>query len=81
MYTLFYDLSSGGYQKEGFQKLAVNLSMDKAEKWFEETYGHDPYRMTCDCCGPDYSVYEFDSLEELRNHYNNVILAEIACAD
>jgi hypothetical protein len=57
-YTIFYDMSSGGSEKESFTKLAVRLPETEAVDWFEEKYGHSPYNVTCSCCGEDYAVYE-----------------------
>ena len=57
-YTIFYDMSSGGSEKESFTKLAVKLSESEAVEWFEKTFGRDPHNVTCQCCGADYAVYE-----------------------
>jgi len=58
MYTRFFDLCSGGSQKEDFSTLYVELDEDRAVEWFYEKYGHSPHNVTCTCCGSDYSVYE-----------------------
>ena len=57
-YTIFYDMSSGGSEKESFSKLAVRLPENEAREWFEKTYNRDPDNVTCSCCGEDYAVYE-----------------------
>jgi len=57
-YTVFYDMSSGGSEKENFTKLAVRLPEREAVEWFEKTFGRDPHYVTCQCCGADYAVYE-----------------------
>ena len=57
-YTIFYDMSSGGSEKESFTKLAVKLPESEAVEWFEKTFGRDPHNVTCRCCGADYAVYE-----------------------
>jgi hypothetical protein len=58
MFTKFYDLSSGGSAKEEFCTLYVELPISEAIEWFIDKYGHDPYNITCECCGSDYSVWE-----------------------
>ena len=58
MFTCFFDLSSGGSEKEDFCTLYVELPEDDAVEWFENKYGHSPFNVTCTCCGSDYSVYE-----------------------
>ena len=62
-YTIFHDMSSGGYDKEEFIKLAVRLPEEKAAEWFEEKYGRSPYHVTCECCGQDYAVYKSETPE------------------
>lgn len=64
MWTLFFDMSSGGYKKESFSKLIVELPEAKAVEWFEQKYGHNPYDVTCSCCGSDYAVCEYDTVPD-----------------
>lgn len=58
MFTRFFDMSSGGSEKEDFCTLYVELHENDAIEWFENKYGHSPYNVTCTCCGSDYSVCE-----------------------
>jgi len=74
--TLFWDMYSGGSKKQSFSKLAVELPEKEAIEWFEEKYGN-PFFVTCDCCGPDYSVSEFDSLEDLKSYHKDAQIAEL----
>ncbi len=71
-WTSFYDMSSGGGNKEDFQYLFVEAPYREAISVFYSRYGHHPLRITCNCCGPDYSVdSEDDSLEEITYFYRN----------
>jgi hypothetical protein len=63
-WTKFFDMSSGGEEKEDFAYLFVNLPINKAVKWFEKKFGHNPNNVTCPCCGKDYSIDEIESNPE-----------------
>ena len=66
-YTIFYDMSSGGSEKESFTKLAVKLPESEAVEWFEKTFGRDPHNVTCQCCGADYAVSRAEPCSGLRD--------------
>jgi len=68
MFTKFFDMSSGGREKEEYTTITVNLPEEEAVKWFEEKFGHHPYNVTCNCCGEDYSVSEAKELETLLKY-------------
>lgn len=65
MWTRFMDMRSGGRLKEDFQYLYVELPEDQAKVFFYNRFGHNPERVTCTCCGDDYSISSDDSLEQL----------------
>lgn len=70
-YTRFFDMSSGGKEKEAWTIITVNLPEDEAVKWFEDQFGHHPYNITCYCCGEDYAVSQYATLEQAStNKYN-----------
>jgi len=63
-FTLFWDMHSGGYTKEPpFDKIFIEAPEDEAEVIFYNRFGHNPHRVTCTCCGPDYSISEEPTLE------------------
>lgn len=65
MWTRFFDMSSGGGEKTEWSIIYVEAdSEDQAVDIFSERFG-DPYNITCDCCGSDFSVGSQDSLEEI----------------
>lgn len=66
MFTYFYDMCSGGGKKTEWDVIFVELPYKYAVTWFEDTYGRDPEYVTCECCGPDFSIEEVDSLEHLK---------------
>lgn len=66
--TLFSDLYSGGSRSSNFDYGYILAEEQSAVEQFSETYG-DPYTIGCPCCGSNYSVIEFDSLEELLSYH------------
>ena len=64
MWTHFMDMNSGGWRKEDFAHLYIEAPKDAAVAVFFSRYGHDPARVSCTCCGDDYSVSEAPTLEE-----------------
>jgi hypothetical protein len=64
-WTSFWDMNSGGGQKEDVSHIFIQASETEAKAVFFSRFGHNPDRVTCTCCGPDYSVDEKPSLWEL----------------
>lgn len=58
MYTKFMDMCSGGGVKLGAEYIYIQAKGDEAESVFEEILGRDPNNITCNCCGPDFCVYD-----------------------
>jgi hypothetical protein len=72
MWTLFWDMYSGGHIKEKpYDKIYIEASQDEAEIIFYNKFGHNPHRVTCTCCGPDYSIDNSESLEEASAYHRN----------
>lgn len=63
MWTRFWDMNSGGGQKEPFEMIFVEAPAEEAALIFTRRFGHDPHRVTCLCCGPDYAIDGFETLE------------------
>lgn len=64
MWTRFFDMHSGGGRKEDFEYLYIEADIKTAKIIFYNRFGHNPERVTCTCCGEDYSITEYNSLEE-----------------
>ena len=58
MFTRFFDMSSGGKEKEKWRTIIIEASEKEACEIFEERFGHSPYNITCFCCGEDYCISE-----------------------
>lgn len=64
MWTRFMDMHSGGSLKEPQQYIYIEAERREAELIFQNRFGHNPYRVTCTCCGEDYSIDESETLEQ-----------------
>ena len=68
MWTRFMDMHSGGGQKEKWPYIIIEASEREARVIFYNRFGHNPERVTCTCCGEDYSISEAESLEQITAH-------------
>ena len=65
MWTRFMDMHSGGRTKEqGFEYIYIEAPQQEAELIFYNRFRHSPHRVTCTCCGEDYSISEEKTLEQ-----------------
>lgn len=64
MWTEFHDMHSGGGQKEKFSHCFIEADEEQAKSVFFARFGHNPKRVTCTCCGSDYSISTHHSLQE-----------------
>lgn len=71
MWTQFWDMHSGGGQKEKWAKIYIEAPMEEAKVIFYNRFGHSAERVTCTCCGEDYSLSEDKSLAQLTGYHRN----------
>jgi len=64
VWTHFLDMQSGGTQKEKWGDIYIEAPIKEASLVFYNRFGHSPYRVTCTCCGEDYSLNESKNLEQ-----------------
>lgn len=57
-WTRFHDMHSGGGQKLDWGHIFIQAPREEAIEIFKKTFSRDPDHVTCDCCGPDYSISE-----------------------
>lgn len=68
-WTRFMDMHSGGGCKEyPFEYIYIQYPKDVAERVFYLMFGHNPDRVTCTCCGNDYSVDESKDLKQATGY-------------
>jgi len=71
MWTQFWDMHSGGGQKEKWAKIYIEAPEEEARVIFFNRFGHNTDRVTCTCCGPDYSLDSHESLAQLTGFHRN----------
>lgn len=59
------DMHSGGRSKERWEYIYIQAPEAQAKIVFYNRFGHSPDRVSCTCCGQDYSVNESPTLEEV----------------
>ena len=64
MWTQFMDMHSGGGSKEGWEYIYIEAPKEEAKVIFYNRFDHNPERVTCTCCGDDYSISESNTLEK-----------------
>lgn len=65
-------MHSGGSTKvKPYNKLYMEAPQRIAEIVFYNRFGRNPHRITCTCCGEDYSLSEYDSLEQASAYHRN----------
>ena len=69
VWTRFMDMYSGGRCKlSPFEYIYIESDKESAELIFEDQLHRDPYGVSCGCCGPDYSIEEYASLEDATQY-------------
>jgi len=63
-WTQFWDMHSGGDQKEKQAQIYIEAPEARAKVIFYNRFGHNPERVSCTCCGPDYSISESKTLKQ-----------------
>lgn len=71
MWTQFWDMHSGGGLKEKWDKIYIEAPENEAKVIFYNRFGHNPERVTCTCCGEDYSISSNEDLAQLTAYQRN----------
>ena len=69
VWTIFWDMHSGGGQKLDWDKIYIEAPEEEAVSIFYSKFGRSPNRVTCTCCGPDYSITEYKTLDEATDYH------------
>lgn len=65
VWTQFWDMHSGGRCKEDpYEMIYIEAPKEEAIVIFYNRFGHNPHRVTCTCCGNDYSISQSKTLTE-----------------
>jgi len=63
-FTQFMDMHSGGGRKLDWEYIYIEAPQEEAELVFYHRFGRNPHRVTCSCCGSDYSLTESPTLSQ-----------------
>lgn len=77
-WTHFHDMHSGGGQKLDWAHIFIEAPEAEAKVIFYKRFGRNPERVTCTCCGEDYSISESSTIEEATAYQRNCRWAEDA---
>jgi hypothetical protein len=72
VWTQFWDMHSGGGQKLDWPMIYIEAPEAEAKSVFYARFGANPERVSCTCCGDDYSIHEGESLEQLTGYHRNL---------
>jgi hypothetical protein len=62
MFVKFHDMHSGGHQNTPYEAIYIEApDVETAEDMFYAYFGENPRAVNCECCGPNYSIYEDDA--------------------
>lgn len=64
MWTHFMDMHSGGGQKLDWAHIFIEAAEADAKVIFYNRFKRNPERVTCTCCGEDYSISEYADLAQ-----------------
>lgn len=68
-WTTFMDMHSGGNTKEPpYETIYIEAPEKEACLIFYNRFSHNPWRVTCTCCGEDYSIVEYPTLEKATKY-------------
>lgn len=68
-WTQFMDMHSGGGTKTNYEYIYIEAdSKGEAIDVFEEVFDQHPYEVACRCCGENFSVSTYATLEEATNY-------------
>jgi hypothetical protein len=62
------DMHSGGGQKLQWNYIYIEAPLQEAKVIFFHRFDRSPSRVTCTCCGPDFSMMESETLEEATGY-------------
>lgn len=65
MWTQFHDMHSGGGQKLYWARIYIEADAEEAKIIFQNMFDRNPERVTCTCCGGDYSINSHEDLAQL----------------
>lgn len=78
VWTCFWDMHSGGGQKLFWAKIYIEAPEEVAKVIFQNRFDRSPERVSCTCCGEDYSIDESPTLEQATAYHRGLCFIERA---
>lgn len=70
MWISFWDMHSGGGTKTDYEKIFIEANdEDHAVEIFETEFNECPYDVACECCGSNFSVDVYETLDEATKYH------------
>lgn len=76
-WTKFWDMHTAGRAKTEYEKIYVEALYDEAVEFFESRFETDPHNVSCRCCGQDFSIDGYDSLQQATAYHRNCKFVEV----
>ena len=70
-FTRFMDMHSGGGNKLEWEYIYIEAPKEEAKIIFYNKFGRNPDKVSCTCCGPDYSVNDEETLDQATAYDRN----------
>lgn len=67
--THIWDMHGGGYTKTPYDHIFIEASEVEAAEELYRRFGVDVDDVTCQCCGGDFSISEYDSIDEATRYH------------
>ena len=75
-WTHFMDMHSGGGSKEKWEHIYIQAPEAEVKVIFYNRFSHSPDRVSCTCCGNDYSISFEKTLEQATAYQRNCAYGE-----
>lgn len=70
MWISFWDMHSGGGTKTDYEEIFIEANdEDHAVEIFETEFNEFPYDVACGCCGSNFSVNVYETLDEATEYH------------
>lgn len=60
IWTRFHDHNTGGTMKTTYREIYIRAPVREAKVIFYDVIGHDPEKISCECCGEDFTIDELE---------------------
>ena len=67
MWTALRDTHAGGIQKLEWKWVVIEADEDEATSVFFSRFGINPNRVSCTCCGSDFSIWDDFDLDYIED--------------